>query len=510
MKNWKRGCAGLAALMLLFAQVGVAYATENTQTTDTTQQASDTSQTPASESNDELTEEEKAAKELEEAINKAYAATVQSNDVEEWPQASGICASAGILMDVNSGAILFAKNIDEQHYPASITKIMTALVALENASLTDTITITDASVDFLEAGDASVGMRAGEQITLEEALYAVLLASANEVSYAVAESIGTNQMGGNYQTFIDRMNERAAELGCTGTHWVNANGLHDDQHYTTAHDMALIAAEALKHEEFRVITKTLEHTMPATNLEASTRIFQQNHKMLFPENEYYYGPCIGGKTGFTDQSQTTLVTYADNGNVQLVAVNLESYGARTYTDTKALMDYGFFNFTKEPLASHIESEKVISFDNPDAYVLLPKGVNFDQIDAEYSLDEADVGRKAYVTYTFNGQQVGRTVATVTDTFYQELQGNSSLQINGNNSTMPEPEEADSATLKGQLDRLVEQIKALPSSVKVGILIGIALIIIFIIWMSIISHIRKVKREKRRAEIEEKRRERYNL
>ena len=137
-----------------------------------------------------------------------------------------VTAESAIVMDVQSGAILYEKNIDKREYPASITKLLTTLVALDNAELTDTVEFSQDSISFLEYGDAHIGMTPGEQISMEDALYAVLMASANEVSYAVAESVG-KKMGGGYDTFIQAMNDESEKLGCTGSHWTNANGLHD-------------------------------------------------------------------------------------------------------------------------------------------------------------------------------------------------------------------------------------------------------------------------------------------
>lgn len=204
----------------------------------------------------EKTEEQKKQDEM----SVSYALPVDTNALEGWPQGPSVFADSAIVMDINSGAILYGKRINERHYPASITKILTVLVALENGALTDPVTFSQDSVAFLENGDAHIGMRPGETITLDDALYAVLLASANEVSYAVAENLG-NKIGGGYDAFIQEMNDRSAELGCTGSHWMNANGLHNDEHYTTAHDMALIGAEVFGWQEFRTVTSTLQHVI---------------------------------------------------------------------------------------------------------------------------------------------------------------------------------------------------------------------------------------------------------
>ena len=178
---------------------------------------------------------------FEEARQASYDTVPDTNNIQGWPQGPNVYGNSAIVMDMNSGAILYGKKIDDQHYPASITKLLTALVALENSELDDEVYFSEDSVSFLEPGDASIGMTPGEILSMNDALYGMLLASANEVSYAIAESTG-KLMGGDYNTFIQAMNDRAVELGCTGSHWTNANGLHNEQHYTTAHDMALIAS----------------------------------------------------------------------------------------------------------------------------------------------------------------------------------------------------------------------------------------------------------------------------
>lgn len=233
----------------------------------------------------------------------AYDAVPETNGLENWPQGPHVYANSAIVMEMNSGAILYGKKINDKHYPASITKLLTALVALENADPDDEVYFSEDSVSFLEYGDASIGMRPGEILSMNDALYGMLLASANEVSYAIAESVG-KKMGGGFETFIQKMNERCEELGCTGSHWTNANGLHDENHYTTAHDMALIGSAVYQFDKFREVTQTLNYTIPPTNLVNESRTFQQNHKMLWVGAHYSYDYCTGGKTGYTDQAKT--------------------------------------------------------------------------------------------------------------------------------------------------------------------------------------------------------------
>ena len=269
----------------------------------------------------------------------------------------------------------------------------------------------------MEYGDASIGMTPGEILSRKDAMYGMLLASANEVSYAIAESVG-KLMGGDYNTFIQEMNDRAAELGCTGSHWVNANGLHDEQHYTTARDMALIASAVYQYEEFRTVTQTLEYTIGETNLMKETRTFQQNHKMLWPGNYYYYENCTGGKTGYTDQSRTTLVTMAESGGLRLVAVILQDDGD-VYVDTRAMFDYAYGNFSKVYLKDQELPEEISSYEEEAPYVLLPAGADVSALEREITvLDEAD--GSGTVTFTYHGQNVGSADVVLSEAYLEGL------------------------------------------------------------------------------------------
>lgn len=397
----------------------------------------------------EKTEEELVAEEEKEKAD-SYAADIDTNGLENWPQGPNVYAGSAVVMDMESGAVLFGKNTDDQHYPASITKLLTTLVALENGKLTDKVKFTDDSISFLQYEDAQIGMKSGEELNLEDALYAVLLASANEVSHAVAESVGEQSLGGNYDTFIQKMNERAIELGCTNSHWVNANGLHDDQHYTTAYDMALIASKVYQQEEFRKIMGVLEYKIGPTNLTQEERVFQQNHRMLWPENYYYCEYCTGGKTGYTDQAKTTLVTMADNGKMHLAAVVLYDYGVDAYTDTKSMLDYVFNNFTKVPVKDKETSEDIKQFSDSQAYVVLPKGVEFSQLEKNIILTEDGI-RNGKIIYTYKKQNVGSADIVLTEEGYQKLTGGTApadtqnLDLKQKNSIQPIPEKSTENT-----------------------------------------------------------------
>ncbi len=374
----------------------------------------------AEEETDWLTPEEKEAqKKAEKELKRLYKLPIQTNELTGWPEGPGTYGEAAIVMEVGSGAVLYAKNIDGHYYPASITKVLTTLTALENGNLDDKVTFSEDSLSFLEPGDAYIGMEPGNVITLEQALYAVLLASANEVSYAVSESVGKNA-GHNYSWFIEKMNEKCQELGGENSHFVNANGLHDDEHYTCARDMALIGRELYKYPEVFKIMQTLQYKIKKSKT-TKEHVFQQNHKMFYEDNPNYWEYVIGGKTGYTDQAHNTLVTMVDNGDMQLVCVVLKTEGVNVYSDTRALCDYVYDNFEKVDIAGSETSEdieEIISQEEKSDYVVLPKGMSFDKLDMEITPDE-EVKSEAVLTYTYGGNYVGEARARLSKAYMKK-------------------------------------------------------------------------------------------
>lgn len=374
----------------------------------------------AEEEIDWLTPEEKEAqKKAEKELKRLYKLPIQTNELTDWPEGPGTYGEAAIVMEVGSGAILYAKNIDEHYYPASITKILTTLTALENGKLEDKVTFSEDSLSFLEPGDAYIGMEAGNVITLEQALYAVLLASANEVSYAVSESVGKNA-GHDYNWFIEQMNKKCQELGGENSHFVNANGLHDEEHYTCARDMALIGRELFKYPSVFEIMQTMQYEIKKSKT-TEEHIFQQNHKMFYMDNPNYWECVIGGKTGYTDQAHNTLVTMIDNGDMQLVCVVLKTEGVNVYSDTRALCDYVYNNFEKVDIAESETSEnieEIIPGEEKSDYVVLPKGISFDKLDMEITPDEKEKS-EAVLTYTYEGNYVGEAKGKLSNAYMKK-------------------------------------------------------------------------------------------
>ena len=259
-----------------------------------------------------------------------------------WPTGIEVSSASAVVMEAETGTVLFEKNADDTHYPASITKIMTGLVAVENSSLDETVVFSEDAVYKNEGNSSHIARDVAEEMTMEECLYGMLLESANECAYAIAEHIG----GGDVSVFINMMNARAKELGCTGTHFVNPNGLPDEEHYTTAHDMALIGRAAVNNDILAPIMATKSYTIPPTNKHDEPTLLNNHHAMLnyYKTSKYLYEGCLGGKTGYTVDANNTLVTFAKRDDMTLIAVVMNVDGPYHYVDTTNLFDYCFDNF----------------------------------------------------------------------------------------------------------------------------------------------------------------------
>lgn len=321
--------------------------------------------------------------------------SVSSNSVSGWPQAQGISSEAGCLMDATSGAVLFDKNMDQKMYPASTTKIMTALIALENGNMDDTVTMTQTGVDYAVGGSSNLNTQVGEQFKLKDMMYAMMLKSANDIATQIGEYIG----GGSLSKFVDMMNEKAKELGCTGTHFHNACGMPDKEHYTTAHDLARIAQAAIKRKDFRQIIGTVSYQIPATNMSPSRTV--QNHVAMYVSPEYKYDGVIGGKTGLTDDAGSCLVTFCERDGRLLIAVTLKgANGGTEVADQKLMYDYAFANFENIQAA---KGSSVVS----GGTLTVPKGTSLDQLQVtEQEGSDKKNGKTVTKTYQYNGVYVG--------------------------------------------------------------------------------------------------------
>ncbi len=340
----------------------------------------------------------------------------------DWPEGPELASDGAILMDAVTGNILYEKNVDQRMYPASITKILTALIAIEHLSLEEKITYTRDDIYTLERGASTIALRPDEELSVEESLYGLLLASGNECANGLAR-----QTAGSVSAFVDMMNARAAELGCTGTHFANPHGLHDENHYTTPHDMAILMRAAISNATYLRFDSTRTHIIPPTNLVNETRPVKMRHEMLDPYSANYYEGVVAGKTGFTTPAGNTLVTYAVRGDLKLISVVMHSTGQQ-YADTKKLLDYGFSGFqsleassletrfqagsqTKDAMDAVLQDTLIGTDLAPDSWVTVPKNVSFSDLTADLVLEEqgSSFGR---VVYRYEGMEVGSAALTL--------------------------------------------------------------------------------------------------
>lgn len=265
---------------------------------------------------------------------------------DDWPEAPEIGAEAAVLLDADSGEVLYAKNADSKYYPASITKILTALITVEEGSLSDTLVFKGDALTPLPEGYVSIEPTKGEKMLVEDCLYGMLLSSANDAANALAVYNAKT-----IRKFAKKMNVRAAEAGATHTHFTNPSGLAEDTHYTTAYDMAMILRACVQHPEFLEIAGSTYHLIPATNKHGE-REAKMRHEMLLEDSPNFYEYCVAGKTGFTTPAGRTLVTYAEKDGIRLVCCVLKCADNEQYRSTRALFDYGFEQF------QFIEGEQV--------------------------------------------------------------------------------------------------------------------------------------------------------
>ncbi len=285
-----------------------------------------------------------------------------TGDTESLPD---ILGESAIVVDMKTGYTLYEKNIYTKRYPASITKIMTALLTIEQASMDEVVTFSYEAVNCVEAGSSIAYISQNEQLTVEQCLYGLMLISGNDIANGLAEHVGGSMSG-----FADMMTAKATELGCVNTNFENAHGLHDDDHYTCAYDMAIIAKYAYEtFDEFKTICSTLTYECAPTNIEDETRLWRNKNKLINPYEELYYEDCIGGKTGYTVKAGGTLVTYANiNGRELLCVIMKSSNSAAAFADTTTLYDYIRDNVSTEKFAeldAKYEAEHPTIVDKPD-------------------------------------------------------------------------------------------------------------------------------------------------
>ena len=413
---------------------------------------------------------------------------VDTNKIQGWPQAADIASDTGILMDADTGTVLFDKGGDQQRYPASITKIMTLLVAVENSSMDEQVTFTETGVRNVAADSSNINSKIGEVMTMQDCLHALMIISANDAAAQIAEHVG-----GTEQNFIDMMNQRAAEIGCTNTHFTNSSGLPDENHYSSAKDMALIFREGLKNKDFRSVIGDADYTIQPTNMTSDKRVMHTHHPMFAPESDIYYPGCIGGKTGFTNLAAHTLVTAVEQNGTTYIAVVMHGVELSTCClDSKALFDYGFGNFTKTAVDG--------------GSVILPKGMDVNTLTTK---SESSNGKIETVYYAGDHQVGTSTVdemaATATPTpepAASETAGATSDQsgesdnndISGTSSSEVSQNSKSTLDTQSTTTGKVSKTKGVPALRKILLMIMAAMVLILIALLAALG--RKERKHRR--------------
>lgn len=426
---------------------------------------------------------------------------IQSNEISGWPEGPAIGAESAILMEMNTHTILYAKNIDAKMYPASTTKIMTCLLAAQNCDLNDKVTFSHTAVYEVPSDGSNMGMDEGEIITLEQAMYGVLVGSANEAASAVGEHVAAS-LGkeATDEAFAAIMNEKAKELGCKNTHFVNANGLHDENHYTTAYDLALIGCEFFNNEMLCKMSSTPNYNIPPTATQPDDIWINSKNKLL-KTRELAYPYLLGSKTGFVSQSRQTLVSGAEKDGMKLVCVVFKEETPYQFEDTVKLFNYGFENFKKlmvDDYETKYSMDNLDLFDTgsdlfgdstplmsmeTDSYIIVPNTAEFQDADSKVTYSkETDSNVIATIEYSYSDVPIGTC----------DIMFSSSLPEQFNFST-PNEESAEfsseAASLAITEQEPQEEQNIIFINVKkviISILIIAGIVIVIMVFLSILS------------------------
>ncbi len=403
-------------------------------------------------------------------------------DLTAVPDAPEVSAKHAVLYDMNSGTVLCAKDAYSRAYPASITKVMTALLTVERCDMNETVTFSYNACHNYDRESSNIARTEGEQMSVIDCLYGMMLASANEVALALGEHIS-----GNTRSFTALMNQRARQLGCLNTHFANPNGLHDDDHYTCCYDMALIMTEAMKHPELQEIMGTYMYEIPPTNKHAEITYVHMQHPLVTPYHKMQYPDAVAGKTGYTDVANYTLVTYAARGDQNLIGVVMDAESQpRCGEDSVSLFEYGFENFTTYSLtgfettygAEGPLSSNILRLTPAEAaYLTLPNRLVMEdlRIETRYSgsSDEETVAHREYY--------LGNVLLC-------------SVPLTATGGQMIIPLEGTVSVAKTTKEKLRTRYLGVP--LIYWIVIGGCLLILFLIVLTVLSFLRALKRRKR--------------
>ena len=414
---------------------------------------------------------------------------------------------AALMYELNSDTLLYAMNPDEKMYPASVTKLMTCLIALEKGNVEDIVTVSEAVAASTDPDGSNAKLQAGEEISLKDLLYCLMVKSANDAAATIAEYIG-----GSEAAFVEMMNDKAAELGCSNTHFVNPHGLHDENHYTCARDLAKILMAALEYDLFQEIYSTKIYEVPATNKSEARRLVTTNYMIEKSNIEYYYDErVIGGKTGFTTPAGRCFAGVSESGDLKLLTVvmggttslsdsGLAIYGS--FEETGNLIEYAFDNFTSGQLLSpdaYLTSFPVTGGENDTQAVVkeavsavVPLDMPKSQLRYEYLLDDGTLSAPIQA-----GQALG-----VVRVWYQS----NCLAQEEIYATVDSPvKEAVAATDPAVSNTAVQEGSDILQIVLIIILILLALILLMIVISMIRSSMLRARRRKQRRNQRRRRR-----
>lgn len=333
-------------------------------------------------------------------LNSNNVETTEENQIsDESSEEMKIYSEAAILIEAKTGKILYEKNIYDRKYPASTTKILTAILAIENCDLNETQVASQSAISALKSGYTKANIQVGEEFTIDELISVMMIQSANEAANIIAEHIS-----GSVEEFSNLMNEKAKEIGCLDTHFVNPNGMHSENHYSTAYDMALIARYCMKNEKFREYAALKEASLPRTEYwqdeqvaKNGERIFYNTNNLMQKDSKFYYPTCIGIKSGFTTPAKNCLVSASNKNGFELISVILHAEStddgqSARYVDTINLFNYGYENYN---LSDILEEYDMIedSEDKNDSEESIGKIVEIENNLLEDSLVEEELTNK---------------------------------------------------------------------------------------------------------------------
>lgn len=337
-----------------------------------------------------------------------------------WGVPEDITAGAAVVIDADTHTVLYGKEMNKQCFPASVTKLLTALIVAESCDLDEMVTVSETALQNMEQGAVVAYLKPGDRLTVRDCLYGLLFRSANDIANVLAEHVS-----GSVETFSEKMNEKARELGCKNSNFVNPSGLSSTEHLTTAYDMALIGSACMDNKILMQLWTDESYKMHGISEKPDGFNVTIGHKMLRKENEYYDERVTGGKTGFTSASGNTLVTLAASNGRRLVAVCLQDKNPQHYIDTKILLDFGFnYFFNKDSselidfknLEKQLLNDKIIEsgknglMTDKTPFVTLPNGADLSSVSWNYDYNLPEYSPKnavAVMTAEYKEYDVGK-------------------------------------------------------------------------------------------------------